>query len=122
MAERRADTGVPPGRLRYDNNISLGHILTTGVIVIGVVAGYVRLEAQVAQNTRSILETERVIDGNRNLQMKQQERVWERMNRVQEQSNEVKSATRELKVKMDYIAQQVDRLVAGLISRSLPQQ
>lgn len=113
MVDTKPDSGF-----RFDRHISVGHIFTTAMVATAVVAGYVRLENQSHANARAISDLRTLVAVNRQFQIDQRNRVWERVDDIQERTTELKSAAAALSAKSDYIARQVDRLVDRLIGEA----
>ena len=128
-APGNTETSRTGGGFRLDRHVSLGHLLTTVLVAAGVVAGYVRLEEQASANAGAIerIRSEhlhavekigREAASDRAFHVGDRARLSERVNGVQDQINDIDSAVSALTAKTDYIASQVDRLVARLIDGS----
>jgi hypothetical protein len=103
--------------LRFDKSVSLGHLLTMGLVLMGGVIGYTRLESLVVKNAENVAGMSVVISDDRRFQINQRENLRFRVNSIQEANQITKTDLASVSAKTDYIAAQVDLLVQNLIGR-----
>ncbi len=100
---------------RFDRHISAGHIITTAVVLVGAVAGFIRVENLATANQQDIRQLQAVVSENRQFQVGQRSRVWDRVEELQVQIADLKSDVAALRTSNDHIARQVDRLVTHMV-------
>lgn len=100
---------------RFDRHVSVGHLITTAVVLVGVVSGYLRLENLAVQNQADIAEIREAAGADRQFQIDQRVRVRDRVKELQEQVVELKTDVAALRASNQHIAGQIDRLVTHMV-------
>lgn len=95
----------------FDKHISVGHLLTTVIVVVGVVTGYVRLEEAVAQNRSAIGDISQTVQKNYAFQVEQRVRVWDKVNTVDSEIVNLRERIAELKAGQTHMLRQQDRIL-----------
>lgn len=95
----------------FDKHISVGHLLTTVIVVIGLVTGYVRLEEAVSFNRTEIKNISETVTKNYAFQVDQRVRVWNKVNSVDGEIVSVRERIAELKAGQTHMLRQQDRIL-----------
>ena len=112
--EAQRDTGVG---LRFEKNVSLGHLITMGLVLISGVVGYTRLESLAVKNAQNVSSLSLVVSQDRQFQISQRDNLRFRVNSIQESNQITKADLAAVSAQTDYISDQVDLLVQNLIGQ-----
>ena len=111
MADSECPIERRNGGFRFDRHISLGHVLTTAMVIIGVVIGYTRLEAAVYENQKQIAELIKKQAADRVFHVEQRVRIWDKVEQMQSESNSLREKIAELRAGQEHIIRQQERLL-----------
>ena len=96
--------------IHIEPRVSLGNIATAALVVIGVVISYTQLQEGVQSNAKAIASLEKVVAENRQFQIDQRVRVWDRVSDLENKVSSMSNSISRLEAGQEFIIRQTENI------------